>query len=305
MYYFIINLGARSGRSIESWKRIKYELESYNIEFRAIYTKYAGHASELAAQLTSDDTKKTVIVIGGDGTLNEVISGMQRYDTITLGYIPNGSSNDFGRSIKATADPVKAIQKIIEPEEIRQLDIGLLKRADTTRKFLVSCGFGFDGAICHEVAVSPIKKILNFLHLGRLVYIVIGIKQLFTLRTTSITISLDSGTERTYDKTLLAAIHNVPYEGGGIQFCPHALPDDQEMDVCIVQCSNPFYGLLLIPFAMFGMHRHFPGVHLLRGKEISIKAERALPVHVDGEPVGEDTALHISCLANELQVITK
>ncbi|MGN0242556.1 MAG: diacylglycerol/lipid kinase family protein [Lachnospiraceae bacterium] len=305
MYYFIINPGARSGTSLESWKRIKYELEAYNIEFQAIYTKYAGHAGKLAAQLTSDDTKRTIIVLGGDGTLNEVVSGMQRFDTITLGYIPIGSSNDFGRGINATAHPIAAIRRIMYPQEITHMDIGKVKHGNDELNFLVSCGIGYDAAICHEVAATPLKKILNFLHLGRLIYIAIGIKQLLKPDTTTLSISLDHAKEITYEHVLFASIQNLPYEGGGVKFCPYALPDDNALDICIVQCKHTLYGLFLLPFAMLGLHRHFPGIHLLRCKEARITTKEARPIHVDGEPVDQCNQLDISCVPNQLHVITK
>ena len=77
--------------------RRSYRKKKLNIKF--LFTKYQHHATRLVHDLTSDSASHTIVVLGGDGTLNEVIDGIVYLDKVTLGYIPLGSGNDFARGL--------------------------------------------------------------------------------------------------------------------------------------------------------------------------------------------------------------
>ena len=101
MFYFIVNPRARSGQGINIWEKAEEILSAKNTEYEVYFTKYTGHARELAMQISMLSLPCTLTVLGGDGTLNEVIDGLARRDFshITLGYIPTGSGNDFARGL--------------------------------------------------------------------------------------------------------------------------------------------------------------------------------------------------------------
>lgn len=90
MYYFIVNPKSKSGRSLKLWEEIKATLETQGLAYRVSFTKHLGHGTELAAKLGADPAEKTVVVLGGDGTMNEVINGLWGKPHITLGYVPTG-----------------------------------------------------------------------------------------------------------------------------------------------------------------------------------------------------------------------
>lgn len=116
-YDFIINPKARSGMGMKAWQKIESELKARHINYRVYLTKRRGHAAKTAAFITADDKRHTIVVLGGDGTVNEVVNGIKRPDLITFGYIPIGSSNDFARGLKLPKDPMKALQSVLSPEE--------------------------------------------------------------------------------------------------------------------------------------------------------------------------------------------
>ena len=99
-YHFIVNPNAksRSGRSVLSI--IKPIVEEKIDEYEFHETSGPGDATEIAMMLTQNPLEKVVVVIGGDGTLNEVINGLVNYDNITLAVIPMGTGNDFARGLK-------------------------------------------------------------------------------------------------------------------------------------------------------------------------------------------------------------
>ena len=100
-----------------------------------------------------------MVVVGGDGTVNEVVNGLVKtvYTHITLGYIPTGSGNDFARGLGLTKDTDKAVEQILSPACIEKMDIGIARSDGEKRCFLISAGIGFDASICHEALNSGLK----------------------------------------------------------------------------------------------------------------------------------------------------
>ena len=166
-YDFIINPKARSGMGMKAWQKIESELKARHINYRVYLTKRRGHAAKTAAFITADDKRHTIVVLGGDGTVNEVVNGIKRPDLITFGYIPIGSSNDFARGLKLPKDPMKALQSVLSPKKVISADVGQISREGKSRRFIVSAGMGFDAGVCHEVCVSQWKKRLNKIGLGK------------------------------------------------------------------------------------------------------------------------------------------
>ena len=95
MYYFIVNPGSRSRNGKVVWQTIEEILEREQVEYRVYFTSYRYHATKLAKEITSRGEKLTLVTVGGDGTVNEVVDGIQDFNKVTFGYIPTGSSNDF------------------------------------------------------------------------------------------------------------------------------------------------------------------------------------------------------------------
>jgi len=169
MYHFIVNLKASSGKGREIWTIIEQELEKRHVEHVVYITKHRGHARQLTTMLTSglsaSNQEITIVAIGGDGTINEVVNGMVDFTHTTVGYIPAGSGNDLARGLKMFTDPILALDAILLKRQVLPMDIGVLRRAGKETRFAVSAGVGFDAAVCHQVAVSRLKKILNMIYL--------------------------------------------------------------------------------------------------------------------------------------------
>ena len=84
-------------------------------------------AGKIASEITEDGQEHMFVVLGGDGTLNEVLSGIKSLEKVTLGYIPIGSSNDFARGTGIPGDPFEALDTILSPKKVEKMDIGVLK----------------------------------------------------------------------------------------------------------------------------------------------------------------------------------
>ena len=302
MYYFIVNPGSRSGNGKHVWKTVEEILEAEEVEYRVFFTSCRYHATRLAREITTRDERLTLVAVGGDGTVNEILSGIRDFSKVTFAYIPTGSSNDFARALGLPSDTAAAVQNLLHPSYFRRIDLGRARLGEQTLHFAVSCGCGFDAAICHAAFCSSVKKLLNRLRLGKLTYIATGIRQLLLSRPAPLAITLDGRQTLRFRRTVFAAVMNCRFEGGGVRVCPRALPDDGQLDICVVEGSR----LLIVPLfllSLAGIHGILPGVHLLRARSVELSSPRKLPLHMDGEPYFLKGKLRLDCIPGVLPLI--
>ena len=152
MYTFIVNPNARTGLGHQVWSELEAELQAQNIQYQVFFTKYQNHATKITRELTNTSEPCTLVVLGGDGTINEVIDGIENFSSVTLGYIPIGSSNDFSRGMCLSSDSKTALKHILSPTDFSYINIGNLEYGSVKRRFAVSAGIGFDAQVCHKIA---------------------------------------------------------------------------------------------------------------------------------------------------------
>ena len=201
MYHIIINPASRSGRGAKIWsEQIEPALKESNAVYQTYFSKKAGEVKQLAAQITAehpDDPDLKLIILGGDGTVNEALQGIADPSKVILGYIPTGSSNDLARDLHIPKEPKAALDLILRDAAPSIMDLGRLTYLDAdqpeeSRLFAVSCGIGFDAAVCAEAMHSPIKDTMNRIGLGKLTYLGIALKQLITARKVSCTLTIEN-----------------------------------------------------------------------------------------------------------------
>ncbi len=306
MIYFIVNITARTGKSRAIWMEMKEILENRGIEYKAFQTRYAGHATDLARKISSlPEDRIYLITVGGDGTLNEVINGITDFSRIVLGILPIGSGNDFARGLGLPTDVTSCIHIILEPKELINLDIGQTKTPDFSRYFIVSSGIGYDAGICAQVSVTPLKKFLNKLKMGKLTYVFVALKLLLLFKPCQISIRLDHKKTYRIPKFFFLAAMNMKYEGGGAKFCPDARYDDGFLDFCLVGKLSKLKILTLFPTAFIGKHTLFHGVHIKRCRHMEVITQRPMPVHCDGEVPGTATQVTFTFGEKKLKTIKR
>lgn len=312
MYHIIINPASKSGKGQKIWEQLVPILEERNIEYTPHFTKGAGDACAYTANISSNTNGNTsvIIVLGGDGTMNEVLQGMQDYEHTVVAYIPTGSSNDLARDLGISRDPVKALLHILDNPTITRMDVGKLTYESCekdlpvkVRYFNVGVGIGFDAAVCEEALNSPIKDTLNRLGLGKLTYLGIALKQLITMKSVSCDITLDDDKQIHLPKFIFIASMVHRYEGGGFKFCPDASYTDGLLDICIAGPISKLMLLRILPTAFSGKHLRFKNVFSYRVEKISIKTSAPLWVQTDGEVETKADQITATCLKEKLQFI--
>ena len=301
---FIVNPASKTGRGIEIWQEVEKVLKGSEIEYEVYYTKRIGHGTELARKLTESEGEHMIVALGGDGTVNEVVNGIVRIKDTILGYIPTGSGNDLAGGLGLPTDPMTSIEHILENKSHLQVNIGVVEVEGMKRRFAVSSGIGWDAAICHEVAVSKLKKFLNKIKLGKLSYVAIAVKQIFAFKTAPMEIQIDGKAPMKFQKNFFSAVMNSPYEGGRVMMCPAASWSDDLLDICIVDSVPKLKLLLVIPLAYKGWHKFFKGVHIKRGEKMTLRSAKPLPMHVDGENFGYHTEATMYLEKEKLRIIS-
>lgn len=306
--YFIINPQAKSGSSMKIWDEIRKELELRSIQFKSLFTEHRGHATMLAQSIgrKQGGEEAIIIVVGGDGTFHEVLNGVAGNSHVRLGFVPAGSGNDFRRGFRIPKNPISAfryaIERIMEPPAL--VDTG--KMVDCHEKethFVNSIGAGFDALISKEANESRLKKRLNKISLGNLVYAYLVLKRVSSFRRTKVTVVVD-GVPHHFEDTLFVCVSNQPYYGGGMRISPKASVIDGMLNITVVHQLSGIKFLFFFITVFWGGHLRFKEVKNLIGTEISIETEEPFPVHADGEYVGE-TPITIHTNSKALPLLIK
>jgi len=303
MIHFIVNPHARSGEALALWNELENILNERHIKYIVHLTEYAGHAIKLADELSrtaSEACPITIGIFGGDGTVNEVYNGIStNHRYITLGYIPTGSGNDFARGLSIPRDSKEALNALLKAASFNSVEHGIATNSSTTRKFAVSCGIGYDADVTYRVYNSKLKKSLNKLKLGKLVYTVLGVLQVFISPKLSAHIVIDENTVIDTDCFYFASINVLKYEGGGWPFALHADPSDGKLSVCMMHDTSRLSLIFNLLSCIFSKHEGRKGVSLYDCRQISIKLNQKTHSHTDGECFGEIDELTASACDEE------
>lgn len=289
--HFIINPQAKNGYSQKVWKDIEEELQLGKHPYLAYFTKQRGHATQIAREIAAKVAEERIViaVIGGDGTLHEVVNGVIGYKNVALGFIPAGSGNDFGRGFQFPKKPLLAYRTMTERLNLDPVFVDIGKIVDSHSKqtcFVNNMGAGFDALITKEANNSHLKKILNRFSLGGLIYAYLVIKKLFTYKRTDVLITIDEKSYH-YKDTWFVTVSNQQYYGGGMKIAPEASVIDGNLDVTVVHRLSRLKFLLVFVSVFWGGHVKFKEVDTFQGKYITLESNEPLYVHADGENIGE------------------
>lgn len=327
--YVIVNPIAGKGNGAKAVAQIKQYLTEQGVQFDLVTTTRAGEAIELARRAT-EDGYETIVAAGGDGTYQEVISGMLAGsdDKIVgnLGIIPVGSGCDFSWTVGVSPDLAEACARLAAGQT-RIVDVGKVTvdatdagattdakspHQSATRYFDNAVGIGFDGVVTAEC--RKFKRLR-----GLPMYLVAVLKTVFlSFRAPRSVIEYEEDGQgaqalpdaphpsmRRLEKTvLMATVCNGQREGGGFHVAPNAVNDDGRFDLCLADNIPRLQILGMIPHFMKGTHVDKPPVTMLRSRHVIISSPDPLLAHADGEIICTN-AHRIECevAARQVRVI--
>lgn len=306
MYYFIVNEHSRSGKGAEIWREVEAVLKEREISYQAYKTEYEGHAFQLShdiCELQEEDIR--LIVLGGDGSANEVLNGMTHFEKVKFGVIPTGSGNDLARGLGIKGSPTEQLEAILSCEKEFVMDLGEVSwnGGRKPRLFAISAGTGLDALVCKKALKSALKDFLNKIHLGKLTYILLTVESLFTMETTDGAAVSDGKGQKNMKKMIFCAAMNFRAEGGGVPMAPAADAQDGKLSVCCAYGIPKWRTFFCLPFLVTAKHLFIRGFEVTDCAEYDLRLKYPMVLHADGEYCGEVTEIHFKCLPGMLHVL--
>ena len=287
-WFVIVNPTAGGGRGLDHFPQISKHLRDAHILCEPVFTEHKFHATELTVTAVREGYRH-IIVVGGDGTLHEVVNGLfiqqeVRPEEVLLAVIAVGTGNDWVRTFGMSDRYQHAVRAIAEGFTFLQ-DVGVVSYEEShyrqSRYMANVAGAGFDAHVVQRL--SHLKKKG---HKSRWRYTWCLIRNFFRYKPTGVKVWVDG--RLVYNNLLLsAAVGICKFNGGGIQQLPEAVADDGILDLSLIRPVH-FWHLL------FRFHYLFNGGiyrirHILqeRGSSIRIESSPEVGVEVDGELVTE------------------
>ena len=227
-----------------------------------------------------------LVVVGGDGSVNEVVNGIAEAEGVELAVIPRGTGWDFARTFGLPRD-VDAAVGIALSGAVREIDLGVVAYrswagAEVRSSFANVASAGISGAIAQRA--NETSKALG----GKISYYWATLAVFARWKTSEMRVSVDD--EIRSGKMIDVMIANGRYVGGGMMMCPEAVPDDGLFDVLLIGDVTKRDLLFTLPKSYRGKHLPHPRLELLRGRVVTVDADEALPIELDGEQPGTTPA---------------
>ncbi len=236
-----------------------------------------------------------VLASGGDGTIVEAITGLVKSKSnIPLAQLPTGTASLIAQALGISRNLDKAVEVIFgDQSKTVDLDVGYLPQHD--RYFALIIGAGYDARIIED---SPrgLKRRLGFI-----AYVLVGIKQLFSLRKTNITLEIDGEVKKVQAHT--AMIVNVGrIDDANVMLGPNIWHHDGTLDVVVVASVGLRDILRLTWRVLRGDFSNYRDLRYYKGHKIRISAETPLPTQIDGDPLGQ-TPLEVEVVPNGVKML--
>jgi len=271
-YFILVNPVAGNGKSLDKVDRIKSEFERREIDFDLFPTNGNVRADALIRNHFHPDLYSDILILGGDGTINESLNGL-RFRDVPISVISMGTGNDTIKHIHKNLDFEYQLRTAFDGELFR-VDAGVCN----DRIFLNGVGIGFDGKVV-ELMNKEGKK-----YGGHHAYMRVVLRILLTYREKYIEALLDE--QRIHEKILLMTIAKGTTFGGGFLINPYASNDDGFLDICVFKKVPLWMRMIYLPRMKNGGHRNLSVVSFHKAKNVWIEREEALVAHLDGEFIG-------------------
>lgn len=284
---FIVNPISGTKAKNRVGKLIRELLDLQQFAPTVVVTEYAGHATQLAQQFAMQEYY-AVVAVGGDGTVNEVASGLIGSNT-ALGIVPNGSGNGFARHLDISTRMNRAIE-MLNSSEVINVDYGMVN----DKPFFSTCGVGFDAVVAEKFSDSE---------RGLKGYVQTIFKDLFQYKPESYHLKgqdIDMTTT-----AFLVNFANASQWGYDAYIAPKASIQDGWLDVAVVS-EFPMVAAAGLALSLFTKNID-EKLHMntLRTKELTLTRESEGVAHIDGTAITMPAELHVRIVEDGLKVLVK
>jgi len=277
---FLVNPASENGRTGRRWPQLAHAAAERGLTGDAVFSERAGQLGQLARQAVADGAT-LLVVVGGDGTVQEVANGIAGMDGVELAVIPRGTGFDFVRTFGIPrGDGAIEIARNGRPREI-DLGRAFYRRWDGGEGesyFANIASAGMSGAIARRANETSKAMGAKASYLWAIVAVFVR------WQPDEVRVTVDGEERRGRMHDVIVA--NGRYLAGGIKICPDALPDDGLFDVLLIGDLTKRDLTVTLPKAYVGRHLPHPKAEVLRGRVVTVDAEPPLPIQLDGEQPG-------------------
>ncbi|MBQ5679528.1 MAG: diacylglycerol kinase family lipid kinase [Rikenellaceae bacterium] len=286
-WFTIVNPVAGQGRALDDLPIISRLLREYKIDCEMVFTERKHHATQLTVEAVRAGYRR-VIVVGGDGTLHDVINGIfiqKEVPTteVQVAVIAVGTGNDWIRMFGIPRKYSEAIRAIAENHTFLQ-DVGEVSYEESSyrqSRYMPNVGgAGLDAAVIRGFDSLKARG-----HRGRILYVLSLIATFFGYRSTGMRIWVDDE-QVVNDLVLSTSVGIGKYSGGGMMQTPEAVADDGLFDLTVISKIKWWQVPKALKCLFNGGIYSLPQVHLYRGAKIRIESSPEVPIEIDGEQLG-------------------
>ena len=260
--------------------RLREELSGFELDW--VKTEGPEDAKEAAGELRDG----LLIVVGGDGTINDVVNGLGNAgfpEDVTLALLPAGTGNDLAATLAIPENPGEA-EDVIRQNRVRSLDVARVSSDGVGERFFINVATGGLGAKISEANDEEMKS-----KWGKLSYLRASLEVARNFDVRESTLYLDG--EEHKMRAVNMALGNCRYAGGGWPAAPRANPEDGFLDVVVIEDIGLQEFLTLAPTALAKFdYLDREGVFFTRAKEVRVETRPGLEFTVDGEVIGDEPA---------------
>ena len=302
-WFAIVNPVAGNGRGLDDFPHISNQLREAHILYEPVFTEHKFHATELTVTAVKEGYRK-IIVVGGDGTLHEVVNGLFIQQEVApsevlLAVVAVGTGNDWMRTFGLSDRSADAVRAIAGELSFLQ-DVGVVSYEEAhyrqSRYFVNVAGAGFDAYVVRRLThrrkkgrTSRWRQLRSTFH------------AFFRYKSTGVKVWVDD--RLVYNNLLLsAAIGICKYNAGGYQQLPEAVADDGMLDLSLIRPVHFWHILFRLRYLFNGGIYRIRHILQARGSRIRIESSPEISVEVDGELLGE-TPLEFSVLPKAVRIV--
>jgi YegS/Rv2252/BmrU family lipid kinase len=277
---FLVNPASANGKTGKRWPDISRAAHGAGLRGKAIFSERAGQLGDLARE-AADEGATLLVVVGGDGTVHEVVNGIAGREGVELALIPRGTGWDFARTHRVPKRLDEAL-RIAKEGEARPFDLGratyLANGSSQTAWFANMASVGMSGAVAAK-ANSTTKA------LGAKTSYLYALGTVFARwKNVELRVRVDEEERSGLMEDTIVAVGR--YLAGGMMITPDAEPDDELFDVLLIGDLTKTELVRVMPKIYRGTHLPHPKGEVLRGRTVSIEADDPLPIQLDGEQPG-------------------
>jgi diacylglycerol kinase (ATP) len=285
---FLVNPASANGSTRRAWPEIAHRAAAAGLEGEMLFSDSPGGVVRIAEHAAGMGAKR-VVVVGGDGTVNEAVNGLLAAGAgreVELAVIPRGTGTDFVRTFRIPRKLDEAIA-VARGGEVREIDAGRVTYrawdgSDGSAYFLNVASAGMSGAVARRA--NSTSKALG----GRASFLWATLAVFARWRNANVVVDVDDVHR---DGSMLDVIvANCEWLGGGMHMTPNAKPDDGLFDVLLIGDITKRDLVQTLPKIYRGTHLPHPKAEELRGRTVRVETPTPLPIELDGEQPGTTPA---------------